>query len=193
MQTSIGYKWLLVAGVIITGAIAVASIALLIRAPAQMPVAVSPYGKLQWLATPRPVPATPFTAESGTSLTLHDFAGRVLLVNFWATWCGPCVHEMPTLDALQAALGGDGFTVVAINQDRNGPRVAEPFLYTKGWRHLAVYTESGGHFAKDAGLEGLPTSLIVDRNGREVARLEGAAVWNSPEMVATLRKLMAAP
>ncbi|TAL03415.1 MAG: TlpA family protein disulfide reductase [Rhodospirillaceae bacterium] len=195
MKISIRYKSLLVAGVIITAATAVASIALLTRTPpsSPAPAAESPLGRLRWLENPQPVAATPFSDESGTPRTLHDFAGRVLVVNFWATWCGPCVQEMPTLDALQATLGGDGFAVVAISQDRGGSGVAKPFLEANGWRHLALYTEPDAHFVKDAALAGLPTSLIVDRNGREVARLEGAAAWNSPEMVATLRKLMAAP
>ena len=194
MKTSIRHKWLIVAGVIITAATAVASVALMTRTPElpSPPPAEPAIGKLQWHDTPQPAAATPFSDESGVPRTLHDFAGRVLVVNFWATWCGPCIREMPTLDALQAALGGEGFAVVAVDQDLGGPKVARPFLDANGWRHLALYTEPAAHFTHDAALRGLPTSLIIDRSGREVARLEGAADWNSPEMVATLRKLMAA-
>jgi thiol-disulfide isomerase/thioredoxin len=202
MSHSITHKSLVVAGLIITGVIAVASIALIVWdpwrpapepvAPAAAPAARSGVEKLQWRADPQPAAATPFNDDKGATRTLADFKGRVLVVNFWATWCPPCVHEMPTLDALQAALGGDGFAVVAISQDRGGMGVAKPFHDSHGWS-LSLYAEAAGHFARDAALQGLPTSLIVDKQGREVARLEGTAEWNSPEMIAVLRKLMDAP
>ncbi len=200
---STGHKFLLIAGLIITGFIAVASIALIIwdpwghkapQEPALASVSASSeqmLKKLQWHDVPKPVPATPFVGANVAAMTLGDFAGRVLVVNFWATWCEPCIREMPTLDALQDTLGGDKFAVVAINQDRGGLDVATKFYATHGWKHLSVYTEPARAFAKDAQLRGLPTSLLVDRQGREVARLEGTLEWNSPEVVALLKKLMA--
>jgi len=191
-KLSIGYKRLAVAGVIITAVTAVASIALLLRSSPPQPPAAEPAGQLQWAANPQPAAATPFTDASGATHTLADFAGRVLVVNFWATWCAPCVKEMPTLDALQAQLGGDGFAVVAVSQDSNAS-LAQTFLDKHGWQHLPFYADPGDHFTRDAGLRGLPTSIVVDRQGREVARLEGGAVWNSPEMIADLRKVMATP
>jgi thiol-disulfide isomerase/thioredoxin len=197
-KTTIKSHGHIVAGLIITGVIAVASFALMIwdpwRAPPGKPaLASAAVNKLEWLAEPKPVATTPFVDAAGATHSLVEFHGRVLVVNFWATWCEPCVREMPTLDALQAQLGGPRFQVVVIDQDREGAKAAGPFLQSKGLSHLTLYAEPGLHFVKDAGLRGLPTSLVVDRNGQVVARLEGTATWNSPEMVAELRRLMEQP
>ncbi len=146
-----------------------------------------------WHEAPPPAPGTVFKDAVDADRTLADFAGKVLVVNFWATWCGPCVKEMPMLDGLQAKLGGDAFQVLAISQDREGAKVAKPFVEANGWKNLALYTESPGRFAKDANLRGLPTSLIIDKTGREVARVEGEVNWMSAEVEERLRALVAAP
>ena len=189
----------IIAAVIITAVAAVASVALLRPQRASAPVTVatpkadSGVTKLHWAEQPQPAASTPFLDRDGNTKTLADFAGRIVLVNFWATWCAPCVKEMPTLDALQQALGGDQLAVVAISQDREGARVAAPFMAENHWDHLALYTEPAARFAKDAAIRGLPTSIIVNRQGQEVARLEGTAEWNSPEMHAALKKLIETP
>lgn len=144
-----------------------------------------------WHETPQPVAQTVFNDASEAELTLDRFKGKVLVVNFWATWCAPCVKEMPTLDALQAKLGGDDFAVVAISQDRDGAKVAKPFADKNGWKNLAFYVEKMGKFARDAQLRGLPTSLVVDKSGKEVGRIEGEVEWDSPEMEKILRDLIA--
>ena len=141
-------------------------------------------------AAPVPAPATVFKDASDADQTLASFAGKVLVVNFWATWCAPCVKEMPTLDALQAKMGGDGFQVLAISQDREGAKVAKPFAEKNEWKNLPFYVEQPGKFMRDAKLNGLPTSLIIDKNGQEVARVEGELDWNSPEVEKVLRDLM---
>jgi thiol-disulfide isomerase/thioredoxin len=193
---------LIIAGVIIIAAAAVASVALLSshQSSAPTPAASAPpksgvasVGQLRWSEAPQLLPATAFSDEKGTSRTLRDFAGRVLVVNFWATWCAPCIEEMPSLDRLEASLGGEKFGVVAINQDRKGEEVAKPFLDKNGWSHLALYTDPRSQAVRDMAVRGLPTSLIVDGKGREVARLEGTAEWDSPEMVAALQKLIDEP
>ena len=135
-------------------------------------------------------PATVFKDEAETELTLAKFGGKVMVVNFWATWCAPCVKEMPTLDALQAKMGGDGFQVLTISQDREGAKVAKPFVEKNQWKHLPLYVEPMGRFSKDAKLLGLPTSLIIDKTGHEVARVEGELDWNSPAVERALRELM---
>jgi thiol-disulfide isomerase/thioredoxin len=185
----------LLAALIITAVAAVASGALVYRLASPRPAPQSPppadnIGQMQWLQSPRAVAATPFTDGAGKAVMLVDFRGKVLVVNFWATWCAPCVKEMPTLDALQAQLGGKAFAVIAINQDRDGAKVA-PFVQNNGWTHLALYTEPGGHFVHDEDLVGLPTSLIVDQDGREVARVEGPRDWQSAETIAALKQLIA--
>jgi hypothetical protein len=103
------------------------------------------------------------------------------------------VKEMPTLDALQARLGGPDFAVLAISQDREGASVAGPFMETNQWTNLALYTEPGARFAKDAKLRGLPTSLVIDKLGNEIGRVEGDADWTGPEIEQDLRGRIAAP
>lgn len=127
-------------------------------------------------------PAAPdiaFTTADGARIALSDRRGKVLLVNLWATWCGPCVEEMPALDALQAAIGGDDFEVMAISSDRDGAEAVPPFMERYGIRHLAVYLDPRGEATRAFGVRGLPTSLLIDRDGRIVGRLEGPAEWDS--------------
>ena len=187
------------AGVIIIAALGVASgPSALSAAPdaakpaSEKPGAAKPKsGVFVWHETPKPLPATVFKDAADADQTLDKFTGKVLVVNFWATWCAPCVKEMPTLDALQAKLGGPQFQVLAISQDREGAKVAQPFAEKQGWKNLAFFVEKMGRFSKDANLRGLPTSLIIDKTGREVARVEGEAIWDSPEIEKNLRELIA--
>lgn len=147
--------------------------------------------KIVWAKTPAPAAATPFKDTSGAEKTLADFKGKTLVVNFWATWCAPCVKEMPTLEALQSKLGGSGVQVLAISQDRDAEKVAKPFFEKNGWKNVTLLTEPKGRFYADAKLRGLPTTLIVDKEGREVARVEGEADWTSPEVEAAIKKAAA--
>ena len=180
------------AGVIITVALAVASSPRPLVAASEAEKADKPKpGAFVWHESPKPLPATVFKDAADADQTLDKFGGKVLVVNFWATWCAPCVKEMPTLDALQAKLGGPNFQVMAISQDREGAKVAQPFAEKQGWKNLAFYVEKMGRFAKDANLRGLPTSLIIDKTGHEVARVEGEAKWDSPEIEKSLRELIA--
>jgi len=146
--------------------------------------------KLVWHETPKPLPATVFKDAADADQTLTNFAGKVLVINFWATWCAPCVKEMPTLDRLQGKLGGKDFQVLTISQDREGAKVAKPFMEKNEWKNLAFYVEPRGKFARDAALNGLPTTLIIDKSGREVARVEGEVQWDSPEVEKILRDLI---
>jgi thiol-disulfide isomerase/thioredoxin len=157
-------------------------------APARPPMNV-----IRWHEEPRPAPLTVFQDGAGAELTLASFQGQVLVVNFWATWCAPCIKEMPTLDALQKRLGGDEFRVLAISQDREGAPVAKPFLETNGWTNLALYVEPATRFAKDAQLRGLPTTIIIDKGGREVGRLEGTIDWTGADVIEAMTRLIAAP
>ena len=140
--------------------------------------------------TPNDVPATVFKDAADADKTLADYKGKVLVVNFWATWCAPCVKEMPTLDALQTKMGGPDFQVLAISQDREGAKVAKPFADKHEWK-LPLYIEAPGKFMRDSKLLGLPTTIIVDKSGKEVARVEGELDWNSAEVEKILRDLMA--
>lgn len=140
---------------------------------------------------PAPAPDLRFTDAEGRELTLADFKGRVVLLNLWATWCTPCVEEMPSLDRLQARLGGPDFEVVAISVDRQGASVVAPFYEKLGLKRLGVYLDRTSQSMRALGLRGLPTSLIIDRDGRIAGRLEGAAAWDSPAAEALIRHYLA--
>ena len=142
---------------------------------------------------PRPAPDTPFLDGEGRSRSLADFRGKVVLLNLWATWCGPCVAEMPALDRLQAALGGADFEVVALSQDRQGLAVVTPFDQKQGITRLAAYADARGAMADALEEKVLPVSLLIDRAGRIVGRLVGAADWEAPEWIALLRRAIDAP
>ena len=139
------------------------------------------------IEAPGPVPDVAFEDGAGRKITLRDFAGRVVLVNFWATWCAPCVREMPSLDRLQARLGGKDFTVVAVDEDRDGRVVGKPFLAKLGLRNLDFYLDHRMALSRALGVRGLPTSVLIDRNSRVVGRLDGLAEWDTPEAEALIR------
>jgi len=139
------------------------------------------------LDPPVPAPLEVFTDLEGRRVRLADFAGRVVLVNFWATWCAPCVREMPALDRLQAALGDAGLTVATVSIDRGGRDVVEGFAAELGLRHLGLYLDPEATLAGAFGVTGLPTTFLVDATGQVVGGLQGAAEWDSPEAAALIR------
>jgi len=144
------------------------------------------------LDAPAAVPGITFTDAASQSKTLADYSGKVVLLNVWATWCAPCRKEMPTLDRLQAKLGGPDFEVVALSMDRKGPDVVKKFYAENGITHLALNIDSSAKamFALDA--VGLPMTLLIDREGREIGRLIGPAEWDAPDMVDFIRGHIAA-
>jgi thiol-disulfide isomerase/thioredoxin len=148
-------------------------------------------GEFTPLDPPRPAPALGFKSRAGEALHLADFQGQVLLVNLWATWCGPCVREMPSLERLQADLG-DRLKVLAISEDRGGAHVVEPFITEHALKRLAVYLDQPGAADSAFHLRGLPTTFLIDANGRIRAVLEGAAEWDSPKIRALVERYLAA-
>ncbi len=141
----------------------------------------------------RPVPPTPFVDAAGAAVSLSDFRGSVVLLNFWATWCAPCVREMPALDRLQAALGGEAFTVLVVSIDRGGAKVAAPFLKRLGVTRLRTHLDPKSKLARAFAIAGLPTSILIDGAGREVGRVQGPAEWDAPEARELIRHFMPAP
>jgi thiol-disulfide isomerase/thioredoxin len=135
-----------------------------------------------------------FRGPDGGDVTLASLAGKVVLVNLWATWCVPCRAEMPALDRLQSAMGGKGFTVAAVNLDVKNPERAKEFLSEIGVANLAFYSDpSLGVFnsLKRRGLAfGLPTTLLVDGKGCRIGVVEGPAAWDSDEAKALIGAAM---
>ncbi len=136
---------------------------------------------------PVPAPQESFTDGSGRPVTLEAFRGQVVLLNFWATWCAPCVWEMPTLNKVQARLRGEGLAVVTVSVDRKGHAVVKPFLKRHGLVHLKAYLDPGYNLMRQFGQSGLPTTALIDAQGRVVGMMMGAAEWDSPEAVALIR------
>ncbi len=142
---------------------------------------------------PRPVPAIRFTTADGAARTLADSDGKVRVINFWATWCAPCREEKPALDALNAELGGEDFAVIAIATGRNSLDGIARFNAEHGIETLTTYLDDGMAAARAMGVLGLPVSVILDREGREIARLQGGADWTSASARAIIGALIAAP
>lgn len=136
---------------------------------------------------PRPAPETPFADGDGDGVSLADFHGHVVLLNFWATWCVPCVKEMPALDRLQALLGREGFEVVALSQDREGVPAVVRFYEKYDLGNLGIYVDPKGALAAPFGVGVLPTTVLVDRDGNLVGQLIGEAEWDAPEAQALIR------
>lgn len=137
---------------------------------------------------PRALPDIQFIDGDGRDCTLGDFRGKVVLLNVWATWCIPCRKEMPTLDRLQSTLGADGLEVVALSIDRGGLEVVREFYGEAGISRLATYVDASGRAFRELTILGLPTTLLIDRTGREAGRLVGPAEWDAPGTVAFLRR-----
>jgi thiol-disulfide isomerase/thioredoxin len=142
---------------------------------------------------PEGVAALAFADASGRMRSLAEFRGKAILLNLWATWCAPCREEMPTLDRLQAKLGGPDFEVVTVSLDRSGPERVEEFLDEIGATHLPIYIADTVAVRRAVGIFGLPATLFVDREGREVHRIIGPAEWDSPEMIALIRERLDLP
>ena len=104
-----------------------------------------------------------------------------MLLNFWATWCAPCVREMPSLDRLQAALGDRGLSVVAVSIDRAGVKAIRPFAKRLGLAHLGLYHDPEGALFRAFGVSGLPASFLIDQGGAVVGAYAGPAEWDGPE------------
>lgn len=140
---------------------------------------------------PKPLPAIPFETFEGAETSLAAYEGQIVVLNFWATWCAPCRHEMPTLSALQEALGGADAAVVTIATGRNPPQGMRAFFNEIGVENLPLYRDPRQALARNFGVLGLPVTLILDREGNEVARLQGDADWASDSAKAIIAALVA--
>ena len=132
-----------------------------------------------------------FARRDSTRGRLSDYAGRVVVLNFWATWCAPCRAEMPSLQALQDALGDEGLSVVTVAFGRHNPAQMDRFWAEAGITSLPLHLDAGSELAQAMGVRGLPHSFVLDRAGRVIADLPGEADWDAPETLALMRALLA--
>ncbi len=139
-------------------------------------------GVVLWDA-PHALPALAFQDGEGKPRSLTDFRGKVLLLNLWATWCSSCREEMPSLDRLQAKLGGRNLEVLALSIDHAGPQAVRDFFREFDVKHLLLYIDPAAKTPTALGVLGIPATLLIDQQGRELGRLLGPAAWDSPAMV----------
>ena len=142
---------------------------------------------------PQPVPEIAFQTLDGQETTLAAFAGKVVVLNLWATWCAPCREEMPALDRLQAMFADRDVIVLALSVDRAGPERVQKFLDEIGVQHLHVYRDPKAAATRALKVPGLPATLLIDRQGREAGRVLGIATWDGQAAVAAVEKLLAEP
>jgi thiol-disulfide isomerase/thioredoxin len=138
---------------------------------------------------PLPAPAVSFIDLSGNTVSLSEFTGKIVLVNLWATWCEPCLREMPSLERLQLRLG-EKITVVAVSEDRGGGKTVEPFIDKLELKSIKTYLDPKSTAERAFKVQGLPTTFLIDRKGRVLGRVEGAAEWDSPELLDILKPFL---
>ena len=138
------------------------------------------------LDEPRAVEEFVFADAEGNARSLNDFKGKVVLLNLWATWCVPCRTEMPALDRLEGQLGSDKFSVLALSLDRNGEKAVRAFYEKVGINSLPIMVDQANFSARTFHIFGLPSTFLLDTEGREIGRFIGPAEWDHPEMVAFL-------
>ncbi len=141
---------------------------------------------------PEPLPAFSFSDADGGEKSLADWKGKVVLLNLWATWCAPCKKEMPSLDRLNSALGGEKFEVVAVSVDKAGEAKAQKFLDDSGAKSLPLYIDQTGKLGQTLKAPGMPATFLIGPDGRELGRLIGPAEWDSPEAKALVEAAVAA-
>ncbi len=140
--------------------------------------------------SPRPLPEVYFEDRQGGKRNLSQFGGKVVLLNVWATWCTPCREEMPALDRLQQKLGGPDFEVLALSIDSAGAQVVKRFYEETGVRSLAIYVDPTMRATSTLGAVGIPTTLLIDQQGREVGRRTGPAEWDGPQAVRVIEDFL---
>ena len=172
---------------------ATAAIALPATARADIPkgLAKGPMARFKPARPPTPVPDLEFLDADDKPMHLADFTGKARLINLWATWCEPCVKEMPSLDRLQAALPRDKFVVLPISLDGPSKAKVAPFYKERQLADLGIFYDKGRKAMSVLDVSLLPTSILVDPAGRELGRLEGDADWDTPEGIALMKAAIA--
>jgi len=139
---------------------------------------------------PKPVADVTFIDGAEQEVKLADFKGKTILLNLWATWCAPCVKEMPALDKLQAEMGGDDFEVVALSLDRAGLKASKEFLEKINVTSLETYVDPSGRAGAPLKVVGMPTTLLINAEGKEIGRLIGPAEWHTDDAKRLIRSVL---
>jgi len=145
----------------------------------------------RWLKNPLTLPEISIQHWPGKRISLSQFKGKVVLLNLWATWCPPCVHELPALDRLQRRFGEEEFVVVAISVDRDPEAARKLFLDRLALDHLNFYIEAPEQLGKVFPLDVLPVNFIIDRNGQAIGLLRSFVDWDSPDADRFVKGLLA--
>lgn len=148
---------------------------------AQNPLSSGDMAGFVFKKTPEEIGEVAFAEKTGKVVKLADWKGKVVLLNLWATWCGPCRKEMPSLDRLQKALGSDKFEVVALAVDRNGADAVLKFLDSIKVEKLTPYIDATTRSGATLKAVGMPTTLLIGKDGREIGRFMGPAEWDGPD------------
>ena len=144
-------------------------------------------------APPQEVPpdlTSPITDETGAAIRIADFAGRPLLINLWATWCAPCIAELPALSRAAAALAGDDVTVLLVSIDRGGAAKAIPFLDTNGVTGVSLGFDPKARLSRGMQVRGLPTTILLTAKQDAAWRFVGPFEWDDPAMLTLVRGLL---
>ncbi|NQV47080.1 MAG: TlpA family protein disulfide reductase, partial [Rhodospirillaceae bacterium] len=120
--------------------------------------------------------------------SIADFKGRGVGMNFWATWCVPCIREMPALSRLKELVADHGIDVLALSVDRGGAKVVRPFLDKQGITNLDILLDKKGYVMRKVGITGLPVTILIDADGIERGRVRGIAEWDSPAVIGFLKR-----
>lgn len=174
---------------LVTGAIGVGPVAA--DTGALIALAQGDMAKLRFVSTPAAVPVTKFVDANGKSVSMKDYRGKHVLLNFWALWCAPCRAEMPDLEALNARMQGTNFEVVTVATGRNARPAVDKFFVEKDLATLPKLFDPKMTLAREFGALGLPVSVLIDPQGREIARVNGEADWDGRDAVALIEAWVA--
>ncbi len=158
---------------------------------AQLPVPELNH-QLTQLATPVVAPNFTLKDMDEKSYTLSDYRGKVVMVNFWATWCPPCRRELPSMDALYQDFKDKSFTILAINQWESPDHVFAYMGQLEVFPGFPILFDRDSAVSQTFGVKGLPTTVLIDKRGRVVYRAVGGRDFNHPEVRTIIRKLLAA-
>ena len=131
---------------------------------------------------PAPVPNVVMLDGTGKQVSIDAYRGDVVILNFWAIWCQPCLQEMPELDKLQETYRGQGLSVIPLSNDNANLQSAAQFYQRNNIVNLPILIDKGGAAFRQFRLRALPTSIVIDRRGNEVARIQGFIDWNNPQV-----------